>query len=244
MKKLSNPICLTCICGALGLLCLPLRLWMMHTGIDSKALMIGSHPGNILSWVLTALLAAVLVAAMVVKPDKYSFRPGVFSGFGAVAAALALAMTAVFAFRGEASHLSVTFGVLAALGVVSNGLLAFFRFGGKRGWLPLYLPAVLTLMLQFLYCFRIWSSEPELQRYFFSLAAQICILLTLFYRICVECKMQKPVLYLLLSCASIFFGFAAGTDGGPGFLYGIWAAAILLENLGLRVARRKNHEAA
>lgn len=244
MKKLSNPIWITCICGALGLLCLPLRLWMMNTGIDGKALMIGSHPGNIFSWVLTALLAAVLITAMVRKPDKYSFRPGVFSGFSAVVAAAVLAMTAVYAFRGEVSHLSVIYGILATLGAISEGFLAFFRFRGKRGWLPLFLPAVLTLMLQFLYCFRIWSSEPELQRYFFSLAAQICLLLALFYRACVECKMQKPALYLLFSCGSIFFGFAAGADAGPGFLYGIWAVAILLENLGLRVGRRKSHEAA
>lgn len=244
MKKLSNPILVTCICAGLGLVCLPLRLWMMGTGIDGKALMIANHPGSILSWVLVGLLAAVLTAAMVVKPDKYSFRPGVCSGCGAVAGALAMAMTAVYAFPGADNHLAVLLGILSAAGVACEGVLAFFRFRGKRGWLPLYLPAVMALMLQFLYCFRIWSAEPELQRYFFSLAAQVCLLLTLFYRLCVECRMQKPGLYLLFSCGAVFFGFAAVADDGPGYLYGIWAVAVMLENLGLRIGRRRSHEAA
>ena len=59
MKKLTNPIFVSCISAGLGVLCLGVRLWMMNTGIDSKDLLVAGQPGDILSWVLTGLLAGI-----------------------------------------------------------------------------------------------------------------------------------------------------------------------------------------
>lgn len=244
MKKLSDPILICCLSAGLGLLCLPARLWLMHAGVDSKNLLVSGHPGRILCWILTVGLAALLIAVLVVKPKKYGFRPGPFSCAGAAVSVICLSLTAAYAFSGASTPLDVVFGGMSVLAAVCGAGLAYFRFQGKRAWMILYLPGLLTLMLQFLYCFRLWSAESELQRYFFCLGAQVCILLTLFYRCAAECRMHKPTLYILFSNASVFFGFAAVADEGAGILYGLWAVSILLENMGIRTGGRKSHDAA
>ena len=103
MKKLTNPIFVSCVSAGLGVLCLAARLWMMKTGIDSKDLLVAGHPGDILSWVLTGLLAVLLGAAVFLKPEKYGFQSNPAGGIGAAVCALALAFTAVLVFTGQSS---------------------------------------------------------------------------------------------------------------------------------------------
>lgn len=254
MKKLTNPIFVSCLSAGLGVLCLAVRLWMMKTGIDSKDLLVDGHPGDILSWVLTGLLAVLLGAAVFLKPEKYGFQSNPAGGIGAAVCALALAFTAVLVFTeqsslfihkitGKIAPLSYALAALAGIGAVTGGVLAFCRFRRQRAWLPLYLPGLVAMMLLFLCGFRYWGAESELQRYLFSLCAQIFILLSLFYRAAAECRMRAPVLYLLFSCGAIFFGLASVADGGAGYLYGLWGLGIALENLGLRVGS-KHHAAS
>lgn len=235
MKRLSNPIFLSCLSTGLGLLCLAARLWLMNTGFDGKGLLMSGHAGSTLSYILTAALALLLLAALIAKPQRFSFRSNRISSAGAAVSILCLIQTAVCVLSGIRTPLAIAAGILAILAALCGAALAVFRFLGKRAWLPLYLPAILTLMLQFLYCFRLWGAEPQLQRYFFSLGAQIFVLLTLYYRAAAECKMSTHTLYTVFSCAGIFFGLAAAADGGISTTYGIWALCILLDNLSIRL---------
>lgn len=255
MKKLTNPILVACVSAGLGVLCLFSRLWMMNTGLDAKNLLIPGHPGNVLSWILTGIFVLFLGAAAILKPEKYSFPANVRTGISAAVCALALGCTAVFACAGKTeifvdkltgrlAPLSVALAVLSGIGALSCAVLAFFRFRGQRGWLSLYLPGLIAMMLLFLCCFRHWGAESEPQRYLFSLAAQIFLLLTLFYRASTECKMRAPVLYFLFSNAAVFFGLSAAADGNIGRLFALWAVAVALENVSLRVAGSKHHAAS
>lgn len=244
MKRIFNPIVISVVSAVLGILCLLSRLWLMQTGVDGKHLLLTAHPGSIMSWILTAVMGVFLVAALISKPLHYSFRPNCLSGGGAAAASIGLALTSVFAFNSIRMSLTVATGIIAILAALCCAAMAAFRFLGKRAWLPLYLPGIVTLMLQFLFCFRLWSSEPELQRYVFLLGSHTFVMLAAYYRAASECKMHAPRAYLLLSSAAVFFGFSAVADGGAGYLYGLWALSILLENLSIRVARRKSYESA
>lgn len=255
MKKLSNPIIVSCISTGLGIFCLLARLWMMKTGIDTKDLLVTGHPGGILSWILTAVFVILLAASAILRPEKYSFQANLLSGCSGVACGLALLCTVLLVCTGQTAMftdkltgkivpLSVALAALAGISTLSCGVLAWFRFRGKRAWLPLYLPGIITLMLQFLCCFRYWGAESELQRYLFSLCAQIFILLTLFYRAAAECKMRAPMLYFLFSNAAVFFGLSAVADGGVGYVFGLWAVAVALENISLRVSGSKHHAAS
>ena len=42
--------------------------------IKECRVLVDGHPGDILSWVLTGLLAVLLGAAVVLKPEKYGFQ--------------------------------------------------------------------------------------------------------------------------------------------------------------------------
>ncbi len=244
MKRISNPIIISAASAALGLLCLLARLWLMHTGVDARQLLVPGHPGSILSWTLTAAMGVFLIAVLIVRPSGYSFRSNRLSGGAAAVQCLCLALTSVFAFQTIRMSLTVVAGVIAILAAVCCAAIALFRFQGKRAWLLLYLPGIVTLMLQFLLCFRLWGAEPEPQHYVFLLGAQTFSMLAAYHRAASECKMRAPRAYLLLSSAAVFFGFSAVADGGAGYLYGLWALSFLLENLSVRVPRRKSHEAA
>lgn len=255
MKKLTNPIFVSCISAGLGVLCLLARLWMMKTGMDTKDLLAPDHPGNLISWILTGIFVLFLGVSAFLKPEKYSFQANLRSSFSAVVSILALAGTVLFVFTdrsamfadkltGKLAPLAVALAVLAGIGALSSSILALFRFRGQRAWLPLYLPGLIALMLQFLCCFRHWGAESELQRYLFSLGAQVFILLSLFYRASTECKMRAPMLYFLFSNAAVFFGLSAAADGGVGYLFGLWAVAIVLENVSLRIYGSKHHAAS
>lgn len=235
MKKLSNPIILTGIAGGLGLVCLPARLWLLHAGVDDKGLLVSGHPGSILSYILAAALVALLIAALVAGPQKFAFRANRCSGFSALLSLPALVLTAVHALSGLRTPLALAAGILAILAALCSVFLAVFRFLGKRAWLALYLPAILTLMLQFLYCFQLWGAESQLQRYLFSLGAQVFTLLALYCRAATECRINNHTLYCLSSCAAVFFGLGAAADGGISLTYGVWAVSIALDNLSLRL---------
>lgn len=244
MKKLSNPIIVCFISAALGLLCLLCRLWLMQTGFDSKQLLMPDHPGNTLSLILPVVLAVLLLAAWFIRPSGYTFQPNRISAAGAGFSVLALIQTAVVILSGLRTPLAIAAGILAALSALCNAGITGFRLSGKRAWLPLYLPSLLTLMLQFLHCFRLWGAQPELQRYLFLLGAQTFITLGTYYRAAAECRMHTPRAYVLLSGGAIFFGLAAIADGASGLPYGFWAISFLLEIVSVRLPRRKRHETA
>ena len=244
MKKLSNPIFITCGSAVLGLLCMLARLWLMTNGVDRKELLLPSHPGNILSWVLTFLMAVFLAAGLLSKPARLSFRSNRLSGIGSAVCAVSMARIAWMLFSATTSMLSLAAGIFAVLGVLCCSLLVIYRFGGKRPRLLLQLPTLLTLMLLFLHNFQLWSAEPELQRYFFSMTAHVFLLLTFYYRAAAACKMAKVSAYLLCSCCGIFFGLSAAADSSTGLLYAMLAVTVLLENLSGCLRGSVHHDAA
>ena len=64
MKRFMMPAWLTRIAVAAGFVCMGLRLWLLKTGLDDRGLLERSHPGNRLSWLVLALMAALLLASL------------------------------------------------------------------------------------------------------------------------------------------------------------------------------------
>ena len=245
MKKLLNPISITCGSAGLGLACMLARFWLFHDGQDPKGLLIASHPGNILAWIFTGLMAALLLLCLYYKPSKLQFRSNAISGTGSAVCTACMALLAWQFFSGEAATVLILItGILSVIATICCGILTALRFLHKRPLLVLQLPMLLVLIFLFLNNFQLWGAEPEHQRYFFSLISHACLMLACYYRIAAARKLRSPTAYLVCSCGGIFCGLAAVPDLHFGWLYALWAVGFLFENLSALPQRRVHHDAA
>lgn len=172
----------TLLAGAVGF---ALRLWLFGTGIDEKGLLVSGHPAGILVWVLTAVvILVVLLCARTLTPlGKYSqlFPACIWAGFGCIAAAagiLYVDIRELLLKRDSITVITLVLGVLAAAALL---ILGFCRWKGKRPTFWLHGIITVYFMLHLVSQYRLWSSEPQLQMYFFPLMASVLLMLTAYH---------------------------------------------------------------
>jgi hypothetical protein len=99
-------------------------------------------------------------------------------------------------------------------------------------------------MLHLLCRYRLWSSEPELLRFFFDMAATICFLLGTYQRLAIEVGAAQRKGYLCFTMLGVFFAMAAMPGSSDrAFLVGMaaWAMADLCS---MRVRKPRKQEDA
>jgi hypothetical protein len=178
MKKFQPkhlPLGVLCA-GVLGAL---LRIWLYASGTDEKGLLIPSHPGNILIWVLTAtVIVLVMIACQPLKEAnkfRFNFPASVTSAVGCSAAAVGIFVDALGHFGGDT--LQTTAGILGFLSTAALLFIGFCRLKGRypsvlfNGLISLY------LMLTLVGLYRTWSASPQLQDYVFPLLACVFVML-------------------------------------------------------------------
>ena len=211
MKNFFNPGRLSVFCAFAGAVCLGLQQWLLGDA-DEKGLLIASHPARILSWVVVLAVAVLIGYGLWGKVPRYTSPPVPLSGIGALICAVGFACAAWSLFSQKNSLLetpSAIGALICALCALAQGIL---RLQKKRPGSLLYLPAILFFLLFLLAQYRHWSAEPELQRYFFALAAHVCIMLSAYYRAAAEVGFKKSKNYLIFSCFGIFFCLSASAD--------------------------------
>lgn len=246
MKKLSNPAALGILCAAGGLLCLAARLWLVTAGVDQKGLLIPGHPGDILSWIVTAAVAAVIVLSLWGQKPKCRFIPSMRSCAGTLAMAVGFAMAAGALLMGG-TVLSLAAGIFGAVSALCGVYTAFCQYKGRRPSLLVRCPAIVFLMLLLVCRYQLWSAESQLQRYGFQLFALVCLTLTAYQRAALQSDTGSAVLYLAASRGAVFFCLAAAAGSDYGMFYLLMAIATLLD--GCRCLRRRpqgdqGHESA
>lgn len=168
-------------CGGLGL---ALRLWL-YGDMDENGLLPKAHPAEALLFILTALtLAALFLCVRELKPiNKYSrlFPADIGRALGCAAGALGVLVGSVFQLGSNGGALGVPIFVTGILAALSLGLTAFYRLRGRRPSFLLHTVLTVFFMLYTVGRCRIWSAEPQLQEYVFSLFACVCLMLTGYY---------------------------------------------------------------
>lgn len=246
MKHLTKPHALSCLCVFGGIAALCLRLWFLNTGTDDRGLLVTGHPGNILSFVLAALVLLPGIFSALKEPDARQCRAKA-SPLGALGAALGCAGIAAAAWSALADAsgiVPVITGVLGALSVPCLGLTALCRFKGMRTSPALSCVIILFLMLLPVQFYRQWSAEPQLPRYFFQLLGSVCVLLWAFQRFALDAGVGSRRTHLLLRHCGIFFCIAAVAGSTQGLFYLTMAAWMLLDSLAVYPERTAPHEAA
>lgn len=185
-----------------------LILWKTSDGL----LPIGSVP-DVISWILVALVMALLVFATrkIQGENKYStnFPPS-------LPGAIAMIMVAVnFLFNSIGSLVDGTdkLGTIGAIvGLVATAamvLLAFLRFKGLRPNMLLHTVVCVYLMLYLVSHYRLWSSAPQLQAYAFELLAIVFVMLACYQRAAFDALSGNCKTYTFFTLAALYFCIAA-----------------------------------
>lgn len=216
---------LSLTCALAGLAALLLRWRLLTTGVDDKGLLTAGQPLAIISWVLTGCVILLTVAFVWKHRNEKIAVHG--SPISAVARILAMAAAAVL-FRDGTLLGSAT--VIAAAGAAIVSLMELLQ--GKKRLSPAVagIPTVLFFMLCLLSCYRMWSAEPEFQRYCYRLLALVCLMMAAYQSSAVAVGMGKSSIFLGAGLLGIYFAFAASADPGFTVLFlalGLWMFAQL-----------------
>jgi len=163
--------------GALGLL---LRVLLFAAGTDEKGLLISGHWAQICIWLLTAAVALglFLLLRKCSGPEHYpaAFPGSIFSAAGCILAGCAIVLSgAPTAAQGKLALAELVLRFAAAGALLALG---FFRFTGRRPSFLLHGAVCLYLALRMICQYRLWSSDPQLQNYCFSLGSYVALMLT------------------------------------------------------------------
>ena len=231
MKKLNNPTFLpsfTLLCGILGL---ALRVWLFFDGMDEKGLLSASHPAHILTFVLTALVLAVIF--VLVRPlnavDRYQqlFPSAVFPAIGCVIAAAGIIWVNFRDMHQRLDRITIISLILGLLAVISLLILAYCR--SKRIRPSCYYHAIIAVYLMFhlISQYRLWSSEPQLQIYFFPLLASVFLMLSAYHSAVLDARKNGRRWFVLCNQAALYCCcLSLWGDNWPFYLaMGVWVVS-------------------
>ena len=236
MKQLSKLPVLTALCTGLGLVCLFVRQWLLHSGTDEKGLLAAGHPGIFLSLLLLTACLCVLCLALRQR-QVYRFLSSPLSITSTVIFAIGYGYAAWRLLSSRGQPLSVIAGILGILSAVCALFIGFALFRRLRLHPLVYCPFVLFLMF-FLVCrYQQWSGEPELQRYVFQMLGVVSLMISAYHRAALAADKKGVRIYLLFSRAAVFFCIAAIPGSDYGILYGCSAVAIILD--GFTVSKKQ-----
>jgi len=126
-------------------------------------------------------------------------------------------------------------GLLAA---VCMGCLVLCRYKGIRPSFLFYTVITVFFMLHAVNQCRLWSSEPELQRYFFQLLACVLLMLTAYQHCVMTVRKGSRQWFVFSSQASLFFCCLSANTGGVVF-YLCMAAWLALDLCSLHITHRQ-----
>lgn len=169
-----------------GLVGLLLMTVMYTRSVDDLGLVVRGDFFYPAAWGAMAL--AVLVLALMLRPlggsniYAHNFWPSMPAAAGAALAAAGIVATVLDPGRYPQDRLTLLWqiaGYLAAAGLVAA---AVCRWLGKRPYFLMYAAVCLFFALHLGNQYRLWSGEPQTQRYSFQLLACIFIMLFGYYQ--------------------------------------------------------------
>lgn len=206
MKKFLNPKILPWFTMGAGGLGLVLRMWL-YAGVDEKGLLPAKHPAIILTFILTALvLAVVFLCARRLPPiAKYSllFPVGIGRAVGCAVAGAGVLYAGINYLNFGGGFGIVTFAAGLA-GAVAMGFLAVLRLKGGRPSVVLHTLLTVAFMLFTVCNCRIWGTEPQIQVYIFPLLACVFLMLTGYHNAVLDVQKGSRQWLVFFNQAALF----------------------------------------
>ncbi len=238
-KRLQTGLWAVLALGGMGML---LRFWLFTVGTDERGLLNNTHVTVWLCYVLTALMAAAVVCAVLPlnpKPRYHrNFPASPYAAAGSAAAALALGIFGILSLTGAKDGLDRICGILALLAAAAMAGTAWFRFQGRRVHFACGTVVCVFFMLTLYSRYRQWSSEPQLIVYFYAMLALVCSMIAFYYRTALDGNIGRLRPFLGLSLTALYFCFLAIPGSGDWLLYLGLGAYFAGELLAIRLPRR------
>ena len=199
-----------------GTAALLVRNWYFAEGMERGGLLSATHPGNMISYILLALvpLALLLYVLPMLKKDEGSvyFFPGLYGFFGNWVAAAGVLYSCFFLHKSTAGIIYILALVVSVLAAGCFVLEGIGRLKGKT-YSP-YIHCIITLyfVLQILTRYRSWNIEPQLQLYLPQLLAFAFLMITAYQRAALAMGKGKPGQYLFFNFGAFFFCMVALND--------------------------------
>lgn len=208
------------ILGVLGCL---LRGALYKFCLDGKGLLPANHPLELALWALT-LAALALIFLSVWKLDgsnRYpdNFSPSFPAAAGHILAAAGILLT-VLLKRPRMS--GVLGGLWQAVGLICVPCLAaagFARLRGKRPFFLLHMAPCLFLVFHIVNHYRLWSGNPQLQDYIFTLFGTMALMFFGFYNAAFDVGSGRRRMQLGMGLAAVYLCLVNLPDCGYPFLY-------------------------
>ncbi len=191
-----------------GIAAMVLRRTLYATAVDVKGLLLQGHP---LELILAALTAAVFVwivlAARKQEPSgNYAdcYKTDLLSALGAVAAGAGILMTELSADAAMVNYLALARHYLALAAPVCLLLAGISRALGKRPFFLLHVVVCLYFLLHIVNHYQLWSSQPQMQDYIFSLLGVMALMFFSFYTAALEADCGNVRMLLGMGLSAIY----------------------------------------
>lgn len=196
-----------------GMLGAALRYWLFATGLDEKGLLLANHPAQLLIWILTGALVLFLITATwtLKGPSdyKHNFPRSIPGAVGILMAAVAAAITSISRLQALSDPLNIASAILGGISTLCLLLLAWLRFKGARPNPLFFILICVWLMVDLVLLYRQWSATPQVQNYCFSLLANVCVMLSVYYSAAFCANMGNRKMHTLFHLLAVFFCLTA-----------------------------------
>lgn len=230
MKNLLNPKNLPALTAGLGVIGLALRWLLYAVAPDEKNLLPLYHPLEIALWLVTAAAVALIVVTVrkLDGSNRYAdnFGPSLPAAAGHFVAAAGILLTVLMTDMDMSGAVVKAWKVLGFLSAPALVLAGLGRMQGKRPMFLSHMVVCLFFVLHILNNYQIWSGNPQLQDYVFSLFGGAALMLFVFYQAAFEVGLGKRRMQLATGLLAVFFGCVALSGSGYPMLYfggAVWA---------------------
>lgn len=182
-----------------------LQCWQFSL-VDAKGLLPENHISGTLSVILLALvLAACWFGVQNLAPTKeycQLFPASRVAAVGGLIGAVGMGIAA-FTLPG-AGLLRYLIPVCGLLGAGALVVIAYCRFHDRQPNSLLHCAVTVYLIFRIMAACRVWSAEPQPQRYLFGLLASLFLLLACYYRAALDLQAGNSRRYIFFAQAALF----------------------------------------
>lgn len=170
---------------ALGVVCMILRWLLYRVNLDSCLLLTPGHPLEFLVWLLTIGVTILVFAVGLKMRDPSAFEENFFPSpvgcIGCCTAAFLICYTVLSTPAGIPGAPGLLWKVLGVLSVPTLMAAGYGRLTRKHFLYLFFVVPSLFFLFHIITHYRAWSSETQLQTYFFPLFAAVMLTFFLFY---------------------------------------------------------------
>lgn len=206
--------------GAVGML---LMLWLFSAGTDVRGLYPAKHPGWVLLWILTGLVAVTLWLlsrqAGLNRNYRQNFPASFPAALGCLAGAVGLLTGGIQAF-GKPDLLHILTGLCGIGGCLSLLLAGFCRFRGEKSVLPVHILPCFFFAFELFVLGQQYGDEPEMCRYLYRFFASAALVPACYWLWGFEVNLTRRPACLFWCLLAAYCSLIAVAGGEQWMLYG------------------------